>query len=259
MSNRLFTFGCSFTKFYWPTWADIIGQEFDEHQNWGQPGGGNCFILWSLMEAIHRNKINSQDTVAIMWSSVSREDRWVNGDWKTCGSIYRKSKYNPYSTDFIKNLADPDGYLIRDMANISAAKAVLDSIGCKYYMMSMVPFEIVSEGHNSLIDKIKSNLPFQKSIRNELPSDPKNVMSIYKDVLKSIRPSVFEVIFENDWSSRGAERPYDFHPSPMEHLEYVEKTLPEFSISKETRQWTKDMHNRAERGLPYTSTTITRF
>ena len=45
----------------------------------------------------------------------------------------------------------------------------------------------------------------------------------------------------------------------MEHLEYVEKTLPEFSISKETRQWTKDMNNRAERGLPYTSTTITRF
>lgn len=34
--TRLFTFGCSFTKFFWPTWADILGQEFDYYENWGR-------------------------------------------------------------------------------------------------------------------------------------------------------------------------------------------------------------------------------
>jgi hypothetical protein len=261
--SRLFTFGCSFTKFKWPTWADIIGREFSEHQNWGKQGGGNCFILWSLMEAIHRNKINSQDTVAIMWSSVGREDRWVDGNWITPGSIYRENQYNPYSADFIKNLADPNGYLIRDMANIAAAKAVLDSLGCKHYMTSMMPFEITSDSHQSLFDglsnKILSLLPknFLKTVRDEFPSDSDEIMKVYQNVLEHVRPSMYEVIFERDWFRYGAT--HDFHPNPLLHLEYVEKVLPEFPISEETRNWTKDMHNRAERGLPYTSTSITRF
>ena len=28
--RRLFTFGCSFTYFYWPTHADLLGEQFDE-------------------------------------------------------------------------------------------------------------------------------------------------------------------------------------------------------------------------------------
>ena len=327
MKNRLFTFGCSFTKFKWPTWADIISKDFDEFQNWGQSGAGNCFVLWSLMESIQRNKINSSDTVAIMWTSVGREDRWVNGSWTTPGSIYRETPYNPYSTDFIQKFADPDGYLIRDMANISAAKKVLDSIGCRYYMTSMVPFQIASEVHQSLLQKIKSKLTLitgqdDDSIRDEQPIDSKRVMSVYKDVLESVRPSVFEVIFENDWFSRNGfgkgsqwvkddyekariswakeknwpafkdllarkvdeetlesikktyhfsdlstfidnidslEKRNDFHPTPIEHLEYVKKVLPEFNVSEETNQWVKDMHDRAERGVFYTSNHITRF
>ena len=32
MVKRLFTFGCSFTRYYWPTWADMLGQEYDEFE-----------------------------------------------------------------------------------------------------------------------------------------------------------------------------------------------------------------------------------
>ena len=327
--SRLFTFGCSFTKFQWPTWADIISREFDEFQNWGLQGAGNCFILWSLMEAIYRNKINSQDTVAIMWSTVAREDRWAGGGWHPSGSIYRKYKEGsvPYSEEFIKKFADPDGYLIRDMANIAAAKGVLDSIGCKYYMTSMVPFYVASEGGPGMWQKFKSKLIHvtgwdDDSVREEQPMDSHRIMNVYKDLLTHVRPSVFEVIFNNDWFSRkgfgkgtewveesyeesrrtwakeenwpsfedllegkitaealeSVKQAYDFpdlqtfidnlkyisprkdhHPTPLEHLEYVEKILPEFKITEETRDWVSAMQDRAERGILYTSTSVTRF
>ena len=56
--SRLFTFGCSFTHWSWPTWADILGREFDEYENWGQRGGGNVFIFHSLIECYKKNKLN---------------------------------------------------------------------------------------------------------------------------------------------------------------------------------------------------------
>ena len=27
--NRFFSFGCSFTQYHWPTWANVIGMHFD--------------------------------------------------------------------------------------------------------------------------------------------------------------------------------------------------------------------------------------
>ncbi len=39
---RLITFGCSFTDYSWPTWADIIARDLDcEYENWAIGGGGN--------------------------------------------------------------------------------------------------------------------------------------------------------------------------------------------------------------------------
>ena len=36
--TRLFTFGCSFTQYWWPTWADILGYQHDFYENWGRCG-----------------------------------------------------------------------------------------------------------------------------------------------------------------------------------------------------------------------------
>ena len=47
-NQRLFTFGCSLTRYHYPTWANIGGKNFTEFQNWGAPGGGNNFILNSV-------------------------------------------------------------------------------------------------------------------------------------------------------------------------------------------------------------------
>lgn len=61
--NRLFTFGCSFTNYMWPTWADILAIEFDSYRNWGRIGAGNHFIFYSLLECINRNEITADDAM----------------------------------------------------------------------------------------------------------------------------------------------------------------------------------------------------
>jgi len=180
--NRFFSFGCSFTRSNVPTWADILGANFDYYQNWGQPGAGNSFIFYSVVECIKRNNINKNDTVAIMWSSIGREDRFVKGTgWITPGSIYNQ---NVYDKEFVKQYADPTGYLIRDLAHLSATKKILQSIGCRYHFFSVVPFSIFDDNNSSKFD-IESS-----------------IIDLYKDDLVEVKPSVYEIIFNNDWYSR---------------------------------------------------------
>jgi hypothetical protein len=62
--GRLFTFGCSFTQYIWPTWADILAREFEYYENWGSSGAGNQYIFHSLVECYQRNLLNSNDTIS---------------------------------------------------------------------------------------------------------------------------------------------------------------------------------------------------
>jgi hypothetical protein len=184
MNKRLFTFGCSFTNYRWPTWADILGQEYNCFENWGQNGAGNHFILYSLTEAIRRRGINKKDTVAIMFSTFAREDRFVAGHWLTMGSVYNSA----YPKEFVDNFTDPDGYLITNLSVIDAVRRILDGIGCQYELFSMATFDI--DGPN--LTKIFN---FKKTIEDQ-------TIGLYQDVIDQINPSMYEVVFNEDWHSR---------------------------------------------------------
>lgn len=267
--TRFFAFGCSFTRSKHPTWADIVARQYDHYQNWGQPGAGNSFIFYSLMECHKRNTITADDTVMIMWSSIGREDRYVNKEWLTPGSIYNQTDYDE---NFVKKFTDPTGYLLRDAAHLAGAKAVLDAIGCQYYFFSIVPFNVPDD-----------NIFKVFSIDNK-------ISNLYKEELATVAPSVYEVIFNCDWYSRkgylnnaklkeeyeikrGDSWPtweqftnqdftnvnaeiqceinethlftnrflhrYDTHPIPTEYLEYLNKVAPDILIDTATQEWTK--------------------
>lgn len=256
--KRLFTFGCSFTHYRWPTWADVMSQEFDEYQNWGKVGGGNHYIMYSLTECILRNNISKNDTVGIMWSSTSREDRYIKGKWITPGSIYN-SIFSEKLPKYIEHFTDPTGYLLQSLSVFYSVKAILDKIGCKYYFFNMLPLYIKDDSWKKLIFKLDQN-------------KEESMQDLYRETLDSMLPSVYEVIFNNDWDSRNyngnkngfrqkwetikgpdwpsvdtyidkqwatyptwftnelTERgliPYnirlDGHPTPLEHFEYLDK------------------------------------
>jgi hypothetical protein len=276
-SGRFFAFGCSFTNYVWATWADILGQEFDSYENWGKLGAGNQFIFNSVMECHYRNQFRPGDNVIIMWTNVSREDRYIKNRWETHGNIYTYQDF--YDKAYIKKYTDDRGFLIRDLAAIAAVMDLLDHWQVNYAFLSMVPLD--------------NNGQYE---REKLPD--LDVLDLYAPALKKIRPSIYEVVFDHDWYSRFSSEEYeiyrgsswpcyedfmagrngtdpniqneikrfrknylnqknidfsdnfisslfndgtihDTHPRPMLHLEYIQKILPEISISSETISWTK--------------------
>lgn len=261
-SGRLFTFGCSMTKYYWPTWADILGRQFSYYENWGSVGTGNQFIFNSLIEAHTTNKFNKNDTVIIMWASTSREDYYNEKHWKAVGNVYANEidYTNGNSPKF-----DERGYLIRDIALIAAAKELLEKLEINYQFLLCAP--LIRSCHNVI-----------------------DVIAVYNDTFSVIKPSIFEIIFNSDWYSRlpgpntnmlpnkeqlnliikariaeetkrkslrllqdkkiknkilttilfiedRLTSPRDFHPTPLEHLEYLQKVFPNLKLNESIINW----------------------
>lgn len=228
--KRLFTFGCSFTQYWrWPTWADALGQQSEYFENWGICGGGNAQILYNLIECDQRNHLSAQDTVMIMWTNTSREDRYVRDRWFEGGNIYW-SAGSQIPEEYVRRFACERGYLIRDLAIISATKKILDNVGCKYRFFSMVPLK-------------------QSNRDNQLGEDPQDgyrlddVYELYQNIFEYIAPSVLETVFDGSWfSGIGIPDDFDpkrrdFHPTPLEHLEYLAQVTPDIQITPDTQQW----------------------
>jgi hypothetical protein len=202
MQKRLFTFGCSFTRYKWPTWADALAPLYDSHQNWAQGGAGNSFILSSLAEAHARNTITEHDTVIVMWTSRDRNDVYKDGAWQTPGSA----------------VVDTRGSLVRDCANIVAAEQMLKGIGCEYYFLSMIYVGIFDKDPDRIN---KDNCEF------------KDVLDFYQPYLHNIRNSMYEIVYNFDWHN--AAFADDYHPTPQQHLDYLDEVLPELEVDGQTR------------------------
>jgi hypothetical protein len=229
--RRLFTFGCSFTQYWrWPTWADALGQQADYFENWGVCGSGNSLIFYSLVECYQRNQLGPDDDVYIMWTNTSREDRYVGNRWLEGGNVYWSAGSN-LPADYVRKFACERGYLIRDLATITAVKQLLEHWGCRYRFFSMVPFD-------------------QSNQQNELGSNPddiavddSDVKQLYKSTLSMIEPSVYQTVFNGEWfSGHGIKDAYDgrrrdFHPTPSEHLVYLSKVAPDLTIYESTKEW----------------------
>jgi hypothetical protein len=136
--SRLYTFGCSFTRYYWPTWADMLGQSYDHFENWGNSGLGNRAILERLTECIVHNNISKDDTVIIQWSEFHRFDfhlplPHLPEGWAQGGNLLTSSSI---PNDIMK-VWNEKSYIMHTLNFINAAARLLDSLGCKWYMTSI--------------------------------------------------------------------------------------------------------------------------
>jgi len=202
--TRLFTFGCSFTNYRWSTWADCLAPEFDYFENWAQSGAGNHYIFNSVMEADQRYQLGTSDTVIVCWTGINREDRYIDGRWHTPGNVhFAKTVYHP---EYLRSHVDYRGSLIRDLAYIKAVKLLLESCSTNWRFLSM------------------SKLVQPNSLY-------KDAVDLYQDVLDSIAPGFDQTVFLNNWPKASD----DPHPSPAEHLAYLDTVLPGWVTKKETR------------------------
>jgi hypothetical protein len=257
--KRLYTFGCSVTQFIWPTWADILGREFDSFENWGKAGSGNLYIFNSVLECIKRNNLTNKDTVIIMWSGITRVDYYHTNDWQ------------PQGGDFNLVKTDIRGHEIINFAYMEAIKVILDKLKIPYKMFSMSEFvkdDNVYDFYKNTIDLIEPSgliwsnktISFDKSRiknsyffeiikrnynRNKGSSWPKfddyfvNPSIVTdKKIAEEIKNTVDH--FAKGYKILSSELVIeDSHPGPLEHLRFLQEKLPEFLISQYTIAWTK--------------------
>jgi hypothetical protein len=102
-----------------------------------------------------------------------------------------------YNTEYLANHIDERGLLIQTLAYIKATKMLLQNKPVTWQFLSVEQF---------------------------------NSLNIYQDVVDNI-PSYQETLFKNGWPDHSG----DPHPSPMQHLEFLDTVLPGWVTKAETR------------------------
>ena len=131
-NKRAFFFGCSFTSYNWPTWADAVGHTLHsqgyEYYNFGLPGAGNDLIFKTMMRARHEYNITSDDLVIVMWTSWNREDRYLINDWGDAAWQLQGNVLNTdfYDQEFISKYWSMEHDVITSITAINAARAIFD-------------------------------------------------------------------------------------------------------------------------------------
>lgn len=236
--KRLFAFGCSFTEYFWSTWPEIVALELDiPFYNYGRSGGGNQYISNTVSQADAVYNFTEDDLIMISWTNVCREDRWRQGEWVTPGNIFTQGYFDE---EFIKNWADPLGYMIRDFASIRLIKNLLENKKCEYHMFSMCDIsEHIEQGSSRTIEKK------YKGIHDKL-------CDIYKEDLNVLHSSFSKVLWNNDIYNNKMLKDVevlgkyfsDGHPDPKDHFEYLQLIFKDYNFSENTRSVVNDVYQK---------------
>jgi len=196
MFKRFYSFGCSWTNFIWPTWADIVAWDLEvPFENWGITGSCNQVISSKLVECDLKNTFTTNDLIVVVWSGWNRESRYKNKIWHTGGNIFNSDYYDQA---WLKKYWDYDWDIIRNSTIIhNTSKAYKDMIS---YQCSIFPFP----------DDIVSS---------EVDNSSTQISNFYKN--KIVFPTTFK--FTENCRYNGNCR--DTHPDILAHLDFVENQL----------------------------------
>jgi hypothetical protein len=213
--KRLFTFGCSYTKYFWPSWANIIATGFDQHYNCAQTGAGNYYAAEKLYEMHLKKTITKNDVVLIMLSSFNRIDIY-NPKYKAfnlSGNIYNSEHI--YGEKFVREAWNDEHSIYNTWFMVKSMKALLDSIGCEYKILQAFDLletdtrEILKTDDNTtlLINDYKQNVYMVESLQN---------------YTRNYTPQ--------SYGFKDTEIPYelDGHPTIMCHHDFVKDHLSEY-------------------------------
>jgi len=144
----IYTFGCSMTKWYWPTWADWL-QVYDQPvTNLSYPGYGNTNTYWNILNQI--NKLNPGDHVIVAWTQNHRLAQWYDREWieeKDCLGFFPDTdgrlwftEDEPYKGLYRTHPSYQTSYtnmLVDQLQTMLHTQWLLEKIGCKFTMVTM--------------------------------------------------------------------------------------------------------------------------
>jgi hypothetical protein len=272
--TRLFTFGCSFTQYIWPTYADILGKHFNFFENWALAGAGNLYIFNSIVEAHKRNKFNKNDTIVVMWSGLTRVD------------YYNQNSWQPQGGNFEFKTNDSNGYEIINYAYIECIRTLFDSLDLNYKMICLSLYPKQGQAYDLYKNSIDllDIFPYNSSNRS-IKVDTNNLKNtFYYDLMKNAyarnagvdwpnfdeyfngKATTNEKIKKEIDSCLGEfikgfnhlqtdVKLYDSHPTPKEHLKAITKLFPGFVATASTLEWIQEWDNTVLTGtiVPYST------
>lgn len=262
--DRLFTFGCSNTRYDWPTWADIAGTKWKTFENWGEPGAGNQFIFNAIIECDIKNNFTPDDTVAIMWTAPARHDFFSGNRWG----------HNHFVFNTDNDIAHcPDGYWLTTFSFIHAIDQLLKNRRIPYKMTSWVDYTQLHSKFHSLFQNSLSNIQHvpvsMKENRVPKIADIDNLTSaLYNTLSGPDWPSLdaiktnqykasleIEKEIENFWTQLKNESRVniaslqsDKHPLPGEHFDIAKKIFPDLDFESSTAEWIKNLDKQLKDG-----------
>jgi len=139
-----------------------------------------------------------------------REDRYT-WNWQTHGNI---TTCQFYDDAYVRKYVTERGNLVRDVAFIKATQSFLQNIpGLKSEFLSMCPIVYPDQYDPNRI------------------SGDKDIPMLYESVLNNIKPSYYETVLAEDRNSGWKLHNWntglkDPHPTPVEHLAYLDWVLP---------------------------------
>ena len=214
MNKRLFTFGCSFTSWKWPTWNDYIGLNFDEYYSLGCGGADNKNILYRLLQADRKYKFTSNDCVMVMFTSfnrmsyVSEKDFWIHniGDL-----VDHNVKAHPIGKNYNFATAVYDSCIA-----IQSIESIQKSKNVKYELLQSMKHDFYNDDF-------------------EMSGDVKEDLNYCLDLFKY--PVMENWVYENYdfdkekiiWQDEGSR---DGHPTMKHHFDFVEEFFPQYITDK---------------------------
>lgn len=201
--GRLFAFGCSFTQYMWPTWANIIAYDQKlEIKNFAVAGMGNVGIMQRVLEADLKYKFTNEDQIMIMWTSWSRQDTVINTHYDGKGSIFNHAK----SESWLKENWSVENDIIKNITAIN----FINKIYGKYITWQ----GHASQPYTSEIDEHQNAIV--KDLAGRYLED---VKFLYKDAL----PTIEYRKLEQDKLAFNCF--IDTHPDVLEHLDIVKNWI----------------------------------
>lgn len=260
--GRLFTFGCSFTRYHYPTWADILGREWQYFENWGEPGSGNHAIFNSIVECDARNKLSCTDTVIVMWTGLARLDIYQKFKWKHLVNLF---------LDDDPNVCCADGYEVQSYAYFSAIQNFLQLKQCDYVALTWTdyfPDSRIGKIYQDVLEQI-SNVKFDYN-RKKYPINFHNnqrytySINLYNQMKGQGWPSLEKILdldFDgcvpkiqleiknflqliNSDARWQISNEVDGHPTPCQHLNMVDRYFSQVQINDSTRAWIKNIEEK---------------
>lgn len=227
--KRIITFGCSWTEFLWPTWANVISDILEVPLfNQGTAGIGNVAILHKMLAWKLHYGFNDTDLVLVNWSSFHREDRIKNGYWRSGGNVVTSRFYNE---KFVRNYWDEENDFVKNAGAIIMANEIFN-----IDYQSRIPSK---NNHDSKISWAEQqSTPWYNKWHSEISHIK------YFELLEN----------EKDWY----KLIYDTHPSILSHANHAIKIANHLGF-KDTDRLNKvkeaytELHDNIERDLKLVS------